>query len=429
MRHILTPRVKQAIRTLNPNNTLAIIIEFYHTPTSSQLKKIENIGFTIANVSQHIPMVSGNIKIKNIKKFTNFNFIKRIHYDEPITLHNNVFETTTHTEIISLQSVINNTNVDKLHDRGITGKNIKIAVLDTGGVHSFFKKQIIDKFSVIKNESVSSTNHPHGSWCAGSIAGQKTTAEYNNNRFEVKGIAPDAKLIIGKCLSDSGRGNLTNILNGIETAVNKDADIISMSLGSPFSFMGLTPDSQEVDEESKKGVLFSIAAGNSGPNFMTIGSPADARQAITIGSIANDNNISRFSSRGIINDGRIKPDFVTYGGNTTRVIHERIISSGKDNNWSIMAGTSMASAMTAGILALLLEAGMPQNTDIAKSVLAAGRQSKSAISGFGEIDAYNSLKKMENSIKSAMSFNRRRQVSERILSPLSIPLFNLRRVF
>lgn len=148
-------------------------------------------------------------------------------------------------------------------------------------------------------------DHGHGTHVAATAAGNGV----------LKGIAPDADIYAYKVLDSYGSGSFDGIIAGIERSVdpNQDGDysdhldVISLSLGTDC-FGGYTircgpddPASQAIDNAVSLGVVAVIAAGNSGPNTRTIGSPGTAKKAITIGaSYNNDSTIS--SSELYIND-------------------------------------------------------------------------------------------------------------------------------
>ncbi|RLF26568.1 MAG: hypothetical protein DRN01_04460 [Thermoplasmata archaeon] len=128
----------------------------------------------------------------------------------------------------------------------------------------------------------------HGTHCAGILVGDGTASSY-----KYRGVAPDAKLYVYKALNAYGGGDISDIMAAIEMAVdpNRDGDtsdhrdIISLSVG----VVGQEGDpddilSQTVDNAVDAGVVVVVAAGNDGPTHHTIVSPACARKAITVGA-------------------------------------------------------------------------------------------------------------------------------------------------
>lgn len=259
----------------------------------------------------------------------------------------------------------------KLWDLGITGKGVKVAVLDTGASlsHPMIRPNIIHAESMIEGETAEDANS-HGSWVASAIAG----VPVQSPRGAIYGVAPDAEMIIIKVLSDRGTGSMAGVVRGMERAVELGADIISMSLGSLFG-TNLSPDSRTLNELSQKyGVLFVVANGNSFAP-LSVGSPAAAALSIGVGSVAISQPYngapSTFSSKGPSADGVIKPNISTYGGNVLGPgISELLYAAGAHGDYAAMAGTSMATPIVSGALALLLSSGLTRSRAVIEELLA-----------------------------------------------------------
>ncbi|WP_371604327.1 S8 family serine peptidase [Streptomyces sp. NBC_01220] len=195
----------------------------------------------------------------------------------------------------------------------------------------------------------------HGTHVAGTVAG---TGAASDGRY--RGIAPGAKLLNGKVLSDSGQGQESWIIAGMEWAVANGADIVNMSLGgSPTD--GSDPLSQAVDRLAKEhDTLFVISAGNSGP-YGAVGSPGAADSALTVGAVDKNDDMASFSSRGLrLKDYAVKPNIVAPGvgivapraGGTSMAGNAQVI----DDYYMGASGTSMATPVVAGAAALLAQA-------------------------------------------------------------------------
>lgn len=94
-----------------------------------------------------------------------------------------------------------------------------------------------------------------------------------------------------------------------------------------------------------KDFLLFFSNGNDGPATMTVGSPATAKNCVSVGGTRNGaqcGTIYYFSSRGPTQDGRIKPTILTPGQTVSSV------NGAGDVNYTIMDGTSMASPSAAG---------------------------------------------------------------------------------
>lgn len=212
------------------------------------------------------------------------------------------------------------------------GAGITVAVLDTGIdlSHPAFKGRIVGTKD-FTGHGVDDLNG-HGTHCAGIIAARPTP------KVTFLGVAPDAKLLIGKVLGNDGSGSYDSISRGIDWAVSKKADIISMSLGGPGSTNQLY---MSVQNALHKGHGMIVAAGNAGGlDTNNIGTPGIYGGVITVAAHDRNGNPSGFSSRG----GEL--DFMAPG--------QDIWSTYTGNSYAKLSGTSMATPFVAGIAALCM---------------------------------------------------------------------------
>jgi len=308
------------------------------------------------------------------------------------------------TRQILISEVVDAICAPKLWEIGITGRDIKIAVIDTGSNknNTMTKHAIIEEKSFVPGEGANDGNG-HGSWCISACAGRKTTMRLGT----LYGVAPEAKVIAIKVLSDKGYGETSWVMKGIEYAVKRGADILSLSLGSVFG-SNFSPSSRLINEITfKHKKLCSIAAGNSFVPF-SIASPGAAAGAITVGSVSltlpQKNAISTFSSKGPSDSG-IKPDISVYGGQLIiKGIYESIVGAGPSSSFISVAGTSMATPIIAGSLALLLQAGLESDRLVVEELLALTGQLPFKDIGYGwgvfnVARAYKQLEKAKIPVK------------------------------
>ena len=250
-------------------------------------------------------------------------------------------------------------NIDKAHEAGFTGKGKTVCIIDTGiAQHPDYKDRIIGfKDITTGKEGVENAydDQGHGTHCAGIAVGDGKESD-----GKYKGAAPEANLVGVKVLKASGGGSFSDIISGIQWAVeHKDEfgiDVISMSLGGPaWQNYQDDPVVQAVDQAVEKGIVTVVAAGNSGPRDETISTPAHAPSALTIGALddkgtvdPSDDGVAYFSSRGPTKDGRPKPDVLTPGVRITAPKHT--------GGYTTMSGTSMATPMAAGMAAIIKQA-------------------------------------------------------------------------
>lgn len=191
--------------------------------------------------------------------------------------------------------------VDKLHDEGYTGKGIKVGVIDTGidynhpdlkdaykGGYDFVNNDtdpMETTYTDWKNSKKAETTNgstyytEHGTHVSGMIAGRGE----NNSEYATTGVAPDADLYVYRVLGPYGSGTTDAILSGIDKAVADGMDVINLSLGAAVNDP-LFPTSMAVNYAVLSGVTTVVAAGNSGSDLYTLGSPGAAALPISVGA-------------------------------------------------------------------------------------------------------------------------------------------------
>jgi subtilisin family serine protease len=248
---------------------------------------------------------------------------------------------------------------------GYDGTGVRIAILDTGidATHPDVSGKIVNAVDMT-DDGTTDDLYGHGTHVAIIAAGTGTASA---GKF--KGVAPGASLMNIKVLNRYGYGYDSWIISGIQHATDSAANIISMSLGgSPTD--GSDPLSQAVDAAVAKGVVVAVAAGNSG-DYLTVGTPGAARQAITVGASDKLDTLAYFSSRGPTVDFRVKPDVLAPGvniisGHAAKCIPSSVCSyipnppgqpsSGPPNYppyYTSLSGTSMATPHVSGLIALV----------------------------------------------------------------------------
>lgn len=283
-----------------------------------------------------------------------------------------------------------------------SGANVGIAVVDSG----LDRGQDLDggrtdKFFDLVNAGAEEAfdDYGHGTHVAGLIGGTgkrsmvKRAMRERNGSLKVRdvaffaGVAPDARVLSFKVLDEHGAGYTSQVIAALDYIVENKArlkiDIVNLSLGHPV----LEPASTDplvlaVERAARAGLIVVTAAGNYGrhPDTGVVGyagitSPGNAPSAITVGAYDAHGTVSRFddtipdySSRGPSwYDGYAKPDVVAPGsglvsvaapGSTLFRQYPGRQVSNRDGapTYFRLSGTSMATAVTSGTIALMLEA-------------------------------------------------------------------------
>jgi len=163
------------------------------------------------------------------------------------------------------------------YQSGYDGSGITISIIDTGIDlnHPDLNGQIVGGYDFVDNDEVPEDINGHGTQVAGIIAS-------NGN---LKGIAPNSKILMYK-VSEDGESVPSNlIIKAIEKSIEDGADIINISLGINQTN---TKIDQVVNKAIKNNIFVVTAAGNFGPELSTIGSPGINPNAITVGATFNN---------------------------------------------------------------------------------------------------------------------------------------------
>ena len=255
-------------------------------------------------------------------------------------------------------------NAPLMWARGYEGINVNISILDTGidDTHPDLIGKVVAEED-FTGDGTTDDLHGHGTHCAGIAAGKYNTST------DVTGVAPGATLINAKVLNETGYGNTSEILSGIQMSMDHNADIMSMSFGEwQGDGTGRSLESMAVTNAVKAGYVVVIAAGNSGSGEGTIGSPAVAYDAIVVAASDSNDAVVDFSSRGPTGDGRIGIDVAAPG---YKIIAPNAFWEG-NVDYVLKSGTSMSCPHVAGAAALLLQANPDLTPEEVESTLKNG---------------------------------------------------------
>ena len=267
-----------------------------------------------------------------------------------------------------------------------TGKGITVAVIDTGIYpHKDLvtpQNRIAGFKDFVNNKTAPYDDNGHGTHVAGDICGNGCSSNglYKAPAYE--------SLVVGvKVLNKAGSGKLSDVITGIQWCIdNKEKyniRIINLSLGSKA--VGSYKDDllcEALEKAWDVGIIVCAAAGNDGPENGTISSPGIDPKIITVGAsddkntiFRNDDKIASFSSRGPTIDGLEKPDVVCPGTDIVSLrapksYYEKQFKKSKvTDSYTSMSGTSMATPICCGMIALLLQAKPSLTPDNVKKIL------------------------------------------------------------
>lgn len=340
---------------------IKVLVDFDHTPTFEDEGMLEEmINFEVNWRFHLIPIIAGWVEIDRLDELPNLPGVTFVSLDGKLRL--------------ALEESIPVVGVDKVWDEyGYDGTGTVVAIIDTGvdndhlGLDDLDDNNLTNDPKVIAfydsvdnpTETDGSTepydNHGHGSHCAGIATG--TGAPY----FQNIGVAPQAKLV-GVRAFEGLDTYYEDAIRAIEWVADNAAkygiNVASMRFGWA-SFVEFTQVQQVSVARAANalvdvGVIVVVAAGNEA-EYGTIRSPGSALKVITVGAADKNRNLAGFSSKGPIHDGGIhfdviKPDVVSVG------VSVESVRANSLTEYVSFSGTSMATPMTAGIAALMVQA-------------------------------------------------------------------------
>lgn len=288
----------------------------------------------------------------------------------------------------------------KLHRAGFRGQGMRVAVIDAGflnvdRISMFDSLHLLGTYNVVSPQQSVFAEDEHGTKVLSCLAA--------NAPGWMVGTAPEASYWLIK--SEDSRSEYPieedYYVAALEFADSVGVAVITSSLGYfAFDVDSMSYTQADLDGRTafisraahravEKGLLLFSSAGNEGNGtWEKITFPADTEGVLTVGSVTSQKERSRFSSKGLTADGRIKPDLVALGSGSCVVIGSGEISYG--------SGTSFATPILAGMGICLWQA-LPQLTP--QELIDLLRQSGSraerpdAELGYGLPDCYKTYKK------------------------------------
>ncbi len=279
---------------------------------------------------------------------------------------------------LHLQYVITETNANLAWAEVEQKETITIAIIDTGV--DYTHEDLVNRvdlqngYDFVNNDSDPMDDNGHGTHVAGIIA-----AEADNN-IGIVGIVGnlDVKIVPIKALDENGGGIAQNIADAIDYATELEVDIINLSLGTEGR-------SKSIDDAVTKAIeqnIFVVAASGNDGTLTGFASPVGVDGVLAVGATNRKGEVASFSNYGI------NIDIGACG--------ENIISTFPNNQYVIQSGTSMATPVVTGAVAILLAEDPTLSIDTVYDLLCNHTQSINETVvheklWFGIVDIYQSL--------------------------------------
>lgn len=257
-------------------------------------------------------------------------------------------------------------------------KAVTVAVLDTGlGRHPDLTGRLVCFHDFVKQRNLMYDDNGHGTHICGILCGNGYLSD-----GKYCGIAPNTRLVVGKVLDNNGDGMTENMMDGLNWVLENRERYsirilnISVGIGNLNQIEKEIALRKKMEEVWDSGIVVVCAAGNKGPGDGTISSVGGSDKVITVGchdgSFCRDNprRCETYSGRGEFASIRRKPDIVAPGTDimscdvNCQRVHGKI-----RNAYIAKSGTSMATPIVSGAIALLLQKYPRMNNNEVKQKL------------------------------------------------------------
>lgn len=382
---------------------VAVILMLDTKPNDEHINEIINLGLEVTHIYKYINAIRIDfVPANKVSELTLISDLKLVEWQAPV-----------YPMLDTAVKAVKVRNSDEyspvVWDKGLYGEGINVAVLDTGvdNEHETFGvygDQNVRRFiagmdceggcptdsegNYVFTTEEDSNEDPddfdgHGTHVASTVLGTGGDDDDDGDgEPDYIGVAPAARLIDMKVMADWGSGSAADINEAIEACIenvntdwendgekNNGIQIMSMSLGTTSDSDGTDSQSQLVNQANAAGIAVVIAMGNDGDE--EVPSPAAADWSIAVGAMDNNDDVNRngddlasYSNYGPRqSDGdddrwdELKPSVVAPGsGIRAALAHSNFIGESNAQGWTTKDGTSMATPIVAGLVALLLEA-------------------------------------------------------------------------
>ena len=208
-----------------------------------------------------------------------------------------------------------------------TGKGVKIVVIDSGCPKHKDIKIEVDKMSFCENDKNEYDKMGHSTIISGIINA--------NNKQTIRGLAPNAKVNYAKVIDSQGKCSFNSLVSAVLWSVVKKADILVIALGTQYDFSVL----HDAIKKASENMLIFAAAGTIKSEKDEIDFPARYDQVFSVSCLTRSKKINNILTK--------KTNFC--------LPNNKKLTTYLDNSYIKMGGSSIATAIVAGMSALSIE--------------------------------------------------------------------------
>jgi serine protease AprX len=388
------PELALLLNRLTDDSNVNAAVVYHQLPSDSDLDDLRNIGVLGGTRFQVLPVITLTATRRQILAISQLPAVRSIYGNRTLSL-------TTEPEVRAATGVNRAWHDAEIMshnlDLPVIGKNVTVAVLDTGidGTHGDLANRVTRNVKLADTQSlnvgfnypINSENLPntdqlygHGSFVSGVIAGDGSLSD-----GKYSGVAPGASLV------GLSAGDLTlfYVLEGFDYLLTNGSELGVRVVNCSFSANTVFDANDPVNVATKMltdaGVNVVFSAGNTGPSAHTLNPYAVAPWVVSVGATDTQGRLADFSSRGDLGSPLFHPtlvapgvDVVSLRGSGVANVTGAVGIAGTDTQrlsatelpyYTTANGTSFSAPQVAGAIALMLEANPSLNPAQIKDIL------------------------------------------------------------
>lgn len=251
---------------------------------------------------------------------------------------------------------------------GPRGEGVNVALLDTGldPDHPDLRANYRGGYDFVNGDPDPRDDNGHGTQVAGVLGARE-------NGFGLVGVAPRVNLWELKVLDSHAQGSISDVVRGLEWALEHGMQIVNMSLGTPEDSRTLR---EAVRAAWEAGLVLIAPVGNESGRVLY---PAAYPEVIAVGAIDREGELAWFSNTGP------EVELVAPG--------EEIPTTYLEGGYRLASGTSFAAPHVAGVAALLISAGVEDNEEVRRRLISTAEDLglEPYAQGYGLVDAEHAV--------------------------------------
>ncbi len=328
---MVMPQAPPVSAQSHPESFATVLVSFDRQPGEEQVSLIENLGGAVVRTYHLVPTVVASVPENALSKLSAQAGVTHVERDGSVQAFGQVIPWGV--------SQIGAPQVYPVNK----GTGVKVAVLDTGVDLTHPDLKIAGQITFVAGATSAQDDNGHGTMVAGIIGAQ-------DNDIGVIGVAPEVQLYAVKVLGSNGSGNISDIINGLQWAVDNGMKVVNMSFGG-----GVWPwaGEQALARAYNAGIVLVAGAGNNGTAAGTednINYPARYGMVLAVGAV--DEQLGRLS--------------ISATGNTLELVApgNNINTTALGGGYGLFGSTSAATAHVSGAAALVIKSGVTSNLEV-----------------------------------------------------------------